>query len=193
MVSTHAHAIWPATPQRTARRPRTAPTPMIGARDDLGGGHRMPRPVEVKMVMAPAVSAAKPPIGTSSGDPAAIVWMMRHPPERVPSAIAACAMSTIHIGMRQRSAGISHQVFGTAARIECAGDDAHGLLRVVAPVAQAVHRRRDQLASPEDGIDAARRPLAEQPEEHDHEHRAQHKSNRRAITMNDSVLTSRSR
>jgi hypothetical protein len=29
MVSTHAHTIWPATPQRTADRRRTAPTPTI--------------------------------------------------------------------------------------------------------------------------------------------------------------------
>ena len=66
-----------------------------------------------------------------------IVWMMRHPPASVPSAIAACADKhdpEWNRELRQQAAGKQH-----------AGDDAHGLLRVVGAVAEAVRRGREQL------------------------------------------------
>ena len=50
-----------------------------------------PRCVAVKSEMAPAVSAAKPPTGCSLVIFEPIVWMIRQPPDSVPSAIAACA------------------------------------------------------------------------------------------------------
>ena len=49
--------------------------------------------------IAPAVSAAKPPIGCSLVIFDPIVWMIRHPPDSVPSAIAACADRITHNGI----------------------------------------------------------------------------------------------
>ncbi len=62
-----------------------------------------PRVVAVKSEMAPAVSAAKPPTGCSLVIFEPIVWMMRQPPDSVPSAIAACADRTTHMSIRKTS------------------------------------------------------------------------------------------
>ena len=90
-----------------------------------------------------------------------IVRTMRHPPDSVPSPIAAwqsehdperdCRLralrSTAMPGGDQRS-----------------HDDAHRLLRVVAAVPQRVERRRAELEPPEGAVDAAR---ANGPKRHD--------------------------
>ena len=47
-----------------------------------------------------AVAAANPPTGCSLVIFEPIVWMMRQPPDSVPSAIAACAESTTHMSIR---------------------------------------------------------------------------------------------
>ena len=58
-----------------------------------------PSAVAVNSDTAPAVSAAKPPTGCSRVIFDPIVWMMRQPPDSVPSAIAAWAASTTQNGM----------------------------------------------------------------------------------------------
>ena len=60
-----------------------------------------------------------------------------------------------------------------AAGDERAGDDPHRLLRVVAAVAEAVGRRRQQLQAPEPVIDAARRARAEDPQDRHHQGKAE--------------------
>ena len=56
-----------------------------------------------------------------------------------------------------------------AAGKQCSSDDAHGLLGVVAAVAEAVGRGRCQLEPPEPLIDASRRCSREQPQDHHHQ------------------------
>ena len=58
-----------------------------------------PKVDDMKMVIAPAVSAAKPPNGCSLVILVPTVCTMRQPPESVPSEMAACAMSTIQNGI----------------------------------------------------------------------------------------------
>ena len=123
-----------------------------------------PRCVAVKSEIAPAVSAANPPTGCSLVIFDPIVWMMRQPPDSVPSAIAACASRITHRSIRN--------VADVAAGEQHAGDDAHRLLRVVAAVAQAVGGGRDQLQPAEPPIDARRREPAEDPEHRDHDARS---------------------
>ena len=96
MVRTQAQTMRPAMPQRTADSRRIDPTPMIAPVMVWVVLTGMPRCVAVNSEIAPAVSAAKPPTGWSLVILEPIVWMMRHPPESVPSAIAACASRTTH-------------------------------------------------------------------------------------------------
>src|SRR5687767_4038945 len=96
MVRIHAQTILPATPHLTADRRLIEPTPMIAPVIVCVVLTGTPRFVAVKSEIAPAVSAANPPTGCSFVILDPIVWMMRHPPERVPSAIAAWAASTTH-------------------------------------------------------------------------------------------------
>ena len=99
MVSSQAHTIWPATPHRTADKRRVEPTPTIApvmAWVVLTG---MPRIVASRMADAAPVSAANPCTGCNFVIFDPIVWMMRHPPDRVPSPIAACAARMTQNGM----------------------------------------------------------------------------------------------
>src|SRR5213082_1869699 len=104
MVSTQAVSMFPATPQRTADTRFDAPTPMMldemtcvvltGARSQ----------VATRIVTAAAVSAANPLIGRSLMIRCPIVFMIRHPPDAVPSAIAVAHATITHVGTL-RSAG----------------------------------------------------------------------------------------
>ena len=59
----------------------------------------MPKCDDRNNVMAPAVSAQKPPNGVSFVMRWPIVFTMRQPPAIVPSPIAACADKITHTGM----------------------------------------------------------------------------------------------
>ena len=88
----------PATPQRTADRRWIAPTPMIEPLIVWVVLTGMP-PIAVPIsVMAPAVSAQKPPTGRSLVMRIPIVFTMRQPPLIVPRASAAWAASTTQNG-----------------------------------------------------------------------------------------------
>ena len=91
IVRIQAQTIRPATPQRTADSRLIEPTPMIAPVMVCVVLTGTPRWVAVKSEIAPAVSAAKPPTGCSLVIFEPIVWMIRQPPDSVPSAIAACA------------------------------------------------------------------------------------------------------
>lgn len=88
-VSTQAKTILPATPQRTEDLPRATPTPAIAPAIvcvvDIG----VPRPIAMKMVMAPPSSAQAPCVGRIAVIREPIVCTMRQPPINVPIAIAA--------------------------------------------------------------------------------------------------------
>ena len=102
-MSTHAHTIWRATPHRTADTRRVEPTPTIApviAWVVLTG---TPKCVAVRSAIAAPVSAANPLTGCSLVIFDPIVWMMRHPPASVPSAIAACAIRITQNGMKNFS------------------------------------------------------------------------------------------
>ena len=89
MVSTQAQTMRPATPQRTADSRRVEPTPTIAPVIVCVVLTGTPKRVAVNSEIAPAVSAANPPTGCSRVIFDPIVWMMRQPPDSVPSAIAA--------------------------------------------------------------------------------------------------------
>src|SRR6478735_6029729 len=96
IVSTHAHTMRPATPQRTADALVTEPTPTIAPVIVWVVDTGMPRFVARKSVIAPPVSAQKPPTGFSFVMPRPIVRTIRQPPDSVPRPIAAWHASTTH-------------------------------------------------------------------------------------------------
>ena len=101
--------------------------------------------------VAEVVSAAKPLIGCSRETLRPRVLMMRRPPVAVPAAIVTAQMSLTQRGILNSGrvqelepGGQVSQVAGLGGGEEGQGDDAHGLLRVVAAVAEA------QIAGAED-------------------------------------------
>src|ERR1019366_5317528 len=99
IVSTHAHRIRRASPQRTAERRLVAPTPTIAPVIVCVVLTGIPRLDADRMTMAPPVSAQKPLTGRSFVMREPIVLMMRHPPKSVPSEIDVKAQSLTHAGM----------------------------------------------------------------------------------------------
>src|SRR5947208_6866510 len=98
MVNTQATSMFWATPQRTADTRFDAPTPMM--LDEmtcvvLTGAFSH---VAVRITIAAAVSAANPLIGRSLMIRCPIVFMIRHPPDAVPSAIAVAHATITHVG-----------------------------------------------------------------------------------------------
>ena len=98
IVSTHAQTICSATPQRTADSLRVAPTPMMAPVMVCVVETGMPNPVAMNSVIAPPVSAQKPPTGFSLVIRMPMVFTIRQPPNSVPSAIAAWQTSTTQNG-----------------------------------------------------------------------------------------------
>src|SRR3989440_2728219 len=100
IVSSHAQTIRPATPQRTADSRCAAPTPEIAPVMVCVVLTGMPKCDATNRVMAPLVSAQKPPNGVSLVRRWPIVLTMRQPPDMVPSPIAAPHATTTHAGTR---------------------------------------------------------------------------------------------
>src|SRR5258708_5972305 len=100
MVRIQAHTMFVATPQRTALKRWMEPTPEMAPAVtcvvETGRGNF----VAGRMDSAAAVSAQKPLLGFSRVRRLPMVWMIRQPPLKVPSAIAAYADSMTHIGTR---------------------------------------------------------------------------------------------
>src|SRR5467141_3358802 len=99
IVATHAHTILPATPHRTAEKRCTAPTPVIAPVIVCVVLTGIPKYDDTNSVIAPAVSAQKPPNGVSFVIRWPIVFTMRQPPAIVPSPIAAPAATMTHGGI----------------------------------------------------------------------------------------------
>jgi len=94
----------------------------------------IPKYEDTKSVIAPLVSAQKPPNGVSFVMRWPIVFTMRQPPAIVPSPIAACAERITHTGYSRRREveGLNGKSGEQGlARHEQRHDDAHRLLRVV--------------------------------------------------------------
>ena len=103
--------------------------------------------------------------------------MMRQPPDSVPRAMAPCGQQDHPERNGQLAGAVLLQV---AAGEERAGDDAHGLLRIVGAVHQAEGGRRHQLHLAEEAVDPARRLAAEHPLAHHHQQEAdEHADERR--------------
>ena len=93
------------------------------------------------------------------------MWTMRHPPSRVPSAMAVWQDSTTQSGTWKAAA--------LAVGVEQGRDDAHGLLGVVAAVPEGVERGRDELQAPEQPVHGVRRRADEDPRHGQHQHQRQ--------------------
>src|ERR1700741_456148 len=91
MVKIHAHTIRRAIPHRTADSRLVAPTPIMAPVIVWVVLTGMPANAVANSVMAPAVSAQKPPTGLSFVMREPMVCTILHPPKYVPRAIAACA------------------------------------------------------------------------------------------------------
>src|SRR6058998_3783515 len=98
IVRIHAQTIRPATPQRTAEKRWIAPTPMIEPVIVCVVLTGIPAKAVPISVIAPAVSAQKPPKGRSLVMRMPMVFTIRQPPAIVPSPRAACAASTTQNG-----------------------------------------------------------------------------------------------
>ena len=103
----------------------------------------MPAMAVPNRVMAPAVSAQKPPTGFNLVILEPMVWTICHPPKYVPSAMAAFAPRMMGQWYSPQSAATSagHQ----AAGVERAGDNSHRLLRIVTAVSETVAGGGKQL------------------------------------------------
>src|SRR6266568_4816306 len=95
IVSTQAHTIRRATPQRTAERRVVAPTPTIAPVIVCVVLTGIPASAVEKRVIAPAVSAQNPPTGFNLVMRDPMVCTMRQPPKYVPSAMAVWAAKMI--------------------------------------------------------------------------------------------------
>src|ERR1051326_5066067 len=61
-------------------------------------------------------------------------------------------------------------------RVECSGNDTHGLLGVVAAMSETVSGCGQQLQATEPAVDALRRPALEYPHHGDHEPKTEHQA-----------------
>ena len=89
IVKIHAHTMLLAMPQFTEEKRRVDPTPTIAPVMVCVVDTGMPKAVAVNKVIAPPVSAQKPPTGLSFVSFCPMVLTMRQPPNNVPNAIAA--------------------------------------------------------------------------------------------------------
>ena len=91
IVMIQAHTMRRATPQRTADKRWTAPTPIIAPVIVCVVLTGIPARAVPNRVKAPALSAQNPPRGLSLVIFEPIVWTTRQPPKYVPRAMAVWA------------------------------------------------------------------------------------------------------
>src|SRR3954447_2636326 len=98
IVRTHATAMLPATPQRTAETRLAAPAPMIPPEMTCVVERGKPAWEAARITVALAPWAEKPCAGSILMIRLPIVLMMRQPPVYVPRAIADAALMTTQSG-----------------------------------------------------------------------------------------------
>ncbi len=132
-----------ATPHFTVLAPMVVPTPMMDVQMICVVLTGMPATEAPIIVAAPAVSAANPCTGRSLVILYPMVLTIRHPPERVPSAMAAWAIRITQMG--------TGQVVGVSNGTEISdgeqqrNNDPHGLLCIICTVAETVGGCRKEL------------------------------------------------
>src|SRR5262245_17715886 len=99
IVIIHAQTTRLATPHLTAESLLVDPTPMMAPVIVCVVETGMPRNETIMIEIAPPVSAQNPPTGLSFVIFDPMVLTILHPPESVPSAIAACAERITQIGI----------------------------------------------------------------------------------------------
>ena len=171
MVKTQAHMMLRATPQWTALKRCTLPTPMMPPAMVWVVETGMPAMAVPSRLTAAAVSAQKPPTGFSRVILMPMVFTMRQPPAMVPRAMAAWAISTTQKG--------NVKPLEDPGGKESSGDDAHGLLRVVGSVAKAVSGGREELQLAEILVHALGRPGLKDPIDRKHQRSAENESDGR--------------
>ena len=98
MVKIQAQTILPATPQRTADIFCAEPTPTMAPVMVWVVDTGTPSALAMNRVMAPPVSAQKPPTGFNLVIFWPMVLTMRQPPNKVPKLIAVYQPTTTHSG-----------------------------------------------------------------------------------------------
>src|SRR5207245_11305866 len=101
-----AQTICAATPQRTAERRCAAPTPEIAPVMVCVVLTGMPKCEATNRVIAPLVSAQKPPNGGSLVTRGPRGRTSRQPPGRVPRASAGRALRGAHSGITEAGVGV---------------------------------------------------------------------------------------
>src|SRR3954453_3190373 len=98
MVSSHAIAMLPATPQRTAETRLAAPAPMTPPEITCVVESGKPACEAARITPAPEPCATKPWAESILMIRVPIVRMMRQPPVYVPAAMAVAALTTTQVG-----------------------------------------------------------------------------------------------
>ena len=187
MVTIQAQTMRVATPQRTAEKRWTDPTPTMAPVMVWVVETGMPARAVPNRVIAPAASAQKPPTGRKPGN------FLAHGVDDAP---AAEIRSRGNGGMGSEDDGpmqvspIGEHVFLThkACSVESAGDDAHGFLRIVAAVAETVAGGGEQLQLAKPGIDLVGSLVSQEPIRAGHEDKPEHKAHDRRNDDEDQSL-----
>ena len=154
MVRIHATRMLPATPQRTAEKPRIAPAPSTEPEIVCVVETGNPKCAVPQRIDAQAVCAANPCGGSIFAIRCPRVLMMRQPPAYVPAPIASAAEAITQVGGRSKSASRCPEATSASAMIPivfCAS---------FVPWVNATKPPGDELRAPEAAIDLLRRPGA---------------------------------
>ena len=104
IVRIQATRMFPATPQRTAWKPRTAPAPSTDPEIVCVVETGKPKCAVPQRIDAHAVCAANPCAGSIFAMRWPSVLMIRQPPAYVPAAIASAEAAITHVGGRSKFA-----------------------------------------------------------------------------------------
>src|SRR3990167_7450127 len=140
-VSTHAVTISRPTPHRTAESRRVLPTPKMAVLMVWVVLSGMPSREASSMVLAAAVSAAKPCSESSLVSRSPIVLTILQPPSAVPTPIVSAQSKMTHVGTRNSGS--------TPPRTSASVKTPDELLPVVGAVAERHERRREELQASE--------------------------------------------
>ena len=151
IVKIHAQTMLPATPQRTALTRCAEPTPTIA-------------PVMVCVVETGMPKRGRQEqrdraagLGAEAADRLQLGDLLAHGLDDAPAAEQRAERRSRRSSTITTQIGSVDRAVGDAGGDQQQPDDAHRLLRVVAAVAEAVERRRDELQPAEPAVDASRR------------------------------------
>jgi hypothetical protein len=172
MVKIQAQTMLPATPQRTALARWAEPTPTMAPVMVCVVDTGMPRAVARNKRDRTTGFGAEAAHGFELGD------LLAHGLDDAPAAKHGASRNG-DVAATMTQPGATCRSGGVAGGDQQHPDDANGLLRVVAAVAQAVGAGRDQLQAPEPAVHPRRRGAAEHPGHQHHHQRAQQEAQHR--------------